>query len=121
MQSSNLSLDKYIQNSSMVYTMPGTKIPSTKNTQRTNKKVLPIKLEPSLYQDLKLVSQESGMPMAVIIREFLQKKITAQATQIREQKNKSIKLSEFYERNAYKGKIYHADKTIDQLLYEEQL
>jgi hypothetical protein len=97
-------------------------MPKLNPNQPTSKKdkVLPIKLSSQLYNDLKLVSEETSLPMAVIIREFLQKKVAVKAAKLRQQKNEALNLSEFYEKNAYKGKIYQADKSIDQLLYEDQ-
>ena len=91
----------YIQNYKMVYTM----------------KVLPIKLKPKVYQDLKYVAQATDRSMASIIRSHFVEPVTKEAAKIKQEKNKKMSLSEHLDKYCYKGKLYHQDKTIDELLY----
>jgi len=91
----------YIQNYKMVYTM----------------KVLPIKLKPKVYQDLKYVAQATDRSMAAIIRSHFVEPVTKEAAKIKQEKSHKLSLSEHLEKHCFKGKLYNQDKTIDELLY----
>lgn len=82
------------------------------------KKVLPIKLREQVYQDLKLVSKETDRSMAEIIRTHFVKSVTKQASQIKDRQERSeLSLVQHFKKYAYRGKVYHQDKTDDELLY----
>ncbi len=84
---------------------------------RTKKKVLPIKLDPQVYQDLKLVSQETDRSMASIIRQGFVKGVTQQAQMIRSSQTQKLTLLEHIKNNVHQGKVYHQGKTFDEIAY----
>jgi hypothetical protein len=113
-------LQSYIQKYKIVYTMNHRDQDQNNNQKESSKKkkVLPIKLREQVYQDLKLVSKETDRSMAEIIRTHFVKPVLKQASQIRAKQGKSkLSLSQHLRKYAYKGRIYHQDKTDDELLY----
>ncbi len=109
----NESLDMYIQNSNIVYTM--------QKSKNSIKKMLPVKLDPQLYADLKFVAVETNTTMAAIIRNLLKSHVALQATAIKKAKKNQLALSDYFKKNAYSGNLYHAQKNIDELVYEDKV
>ncbi|KUK79440.1 MAG: hypothetical protein XD95_0392 [Microgenomates bacterium 39_7] len=90
----------------------------TMSTQK-RKKVFPIKLDPQVYQDLKLLSKERATSMSSIIRDHFVTSVQQQAQEIRS-KNK-MSLFDHAQSHAIKGKMPHSDFTDDELLYLSDL
>jgi hypothetical protein len=110
-ESSALPVELYIQKNKIVYTMSK----SQSNSKSKKKKVLPIKLEPEVYQDLKFVSQQTDQSMAAIIRSHFVKPVQEQAKKIKEKRKMS--LYEYFQNNVWTGPIAYPDKTDDEVAY----
>lgn len=84
------------------------------STQK-RKKVFPIKLDPQVYQDLKLLSKERATSMSSIIRDHFVTSVQQQAQEIRS-KNK-MSLFDHTQQQAFTGKLSYPDQTDNELLY----
>lgn len=87
---------------------------------KQKKTIFPLKLSDALYADLKYVAKSEGIPVSVFVRSHLEPIIKKKLNVLRKPKKK-MTFYEFAMENQYRGKIYHADKTDDELLYGGKL
>lgn len=106
-----LPVELYIQKNKIVYMISK----SQSNSKSKKKKLLPIKLEPEVYQDLKFVSQQTDQSMAAIIRSHFVKPVQEQAKKIKEKRK--LTLAEHMEKYAWQGPIAYPNKTDDEVAY----
>jgi predicted transcriptional regulator len=79
-------------------------------------KILPIRLDPQLYQDLKLVAHHTNQSMAQIMRSSFKNSVQTQAKKIKKQQQPS--LEQYAQNHTYQKKLRHPQLNDDQLLYQ---
>lgn len=89
-------------------------------------RVLPIKLPDQLYNNLKLLSQETGSSMAEIIRGYVSEPIGKRSYEIKKAKrskksDKEMTLLEIIEKHRYDGPDHCKGLTDDEILYGGKL
>lgn len=80
-------------------------------------KVLPIKLPDEMYQDLKLLSQETNISMADFIRKEINKPLKTEIGKIRVGKRKKQDFLDYMLQNPISGKDHMPGLTHDEILY----
>ena len=83
-------------------------------TQKSKKMIL-LKLDPQLYQDLKLVSQITSKSMTQIVKDGFADQVRKEAKEIRSKS--SVTLVEHAKKMVFTGKIYYPELSSNELLY----